>query len=335
MHIAVFGAGGRLGTIMVSMLAAQGVSVTAIARRENSQWPKGTRFHPFEPGEGHAADLSGVLAGVDGVLNAAPLADAALHRAALAARRPLADIGIAADVIKEIAALDPPAREAGVSIIGMAGLIPGLAGLVGQELVTRHPDCSHVDIGLFQRIEGTAGVQGAADMLDLLTRPEVRWAGRYWCDSVTGKVAERGMFDLPNAENAVLPDGAKLKFATAFDSGPVNRLIGLMRGVRAYWPGVWPKLRGAVAGGKRSNPGREAAVDLSFVVIGGQGGVIGTRAFTFSSDYGVTTALAAASLLLALEGRTPAGAGHLSRFISSDDLLAHPMVAPHVLKVWP
>src|SRR5664279_509347 len=91
--------------------------------------------------EADAADISAVLKtmrGHDGVLSAVPyFLNLELAKAAIAAGCHFADLGGNNTVVKQELALDSQARAAGVAIAPDCGLSPGMASILGGELLRR------------------------------------------------------------------------------------------------------------------------------------------------------------------------------------------------------
>ena len=104
MEVGIIGARGRLGTaIMNTLNRIGGIQAVAI------EVPK---------------------VELDAVINAAPLPDVCLHRQALSLGCHVVDVTINPDLIRQMLTLDELAQQRNQCLITMAGLAPGLTGLL-------------------------------------------------------------------------------------------------------------------------------------------------------------------------------------------------------------
>lgn len=165
-NMGVIGASGRLGRLIVKTGVRHGFDVTAFASQPSSDWPDGTRFVRLTGTDGGLLPEGAPL---DVVMIAAPVTSNELHRRCLSNGIHVVDVGIAEDHVRACLALADEARERDRCLVAMAGLAPGLTGLLGMRVCERHPDADVVDVTLVQSARGTAGDQGTRDMLDLLT----------------------------------------------------------------------------------------------------------------------------------------------------------------------
>jgi hypothetical protein len=129
-----------------------------------------------------------------GILNP----DAAVHRDALKRGCHVLDVTVDATVNEAMLALDGLAAAQGRSVIAMAGLAPGLTGALARAVLDAAGTRStRAVVTLRQHPQGSAGRQGARDMLDLLTAPGVRYLPRP-LSTADGAFTEARMFDLLN-----------------------------------------------------------------------------------------------------------------------------------------
>lgn len=306
MKIGVVGARGRLGSAIVGMLqVAEGVEAVAI------DTPK--------------ADLNAVI-------NTAPLTDVHLHREALDYGCHVVDVTINPDLIRSMLALDEVARQQNLCLIAMAGLAPGLTGLLGRELMQECPQSSFVQVSLLQSASGKSGKQGTMEMLDLLTSPDCKFAKRPYPQSHKSQTSWRRLFDFANPELMFLPDADRLRLVTGFDNDNLNRMIRGLAWIRQVFPAGYFLLARAIAQIKaKANKAVDEAIEVGAVTLDQDGNVLTGRCLKLDSDYGTTAAIAIATAMLAIQGLPTFGAGHLNQFITLDTLLNHPVVKPHLL----
>jgi hypothetical protein len=306
MKIGVVGSRGRLGAIMMRTLERQdGVDAIAIGASP---------------------------VGLDAVINAAPLRDAAFHRLALDSGCHVIDVTIDLGLIQEMLALDAVARQQGRCLVAMAGLSPGLTGLLAREMLTRFTSAEYVQVSLLQNTAGTAGEQGTREMIDLLTRPECHFEKRPYRQRIGSPPSVRRLFDLDSPELEFLDEAAKMQFVTGFDSRIMNAAIYTLALVRRAAPPIYTWLRDTIA--RRKARAGEAAVEnieLGALALTRNGAVLAGRLIRLASDYGVTAAISCAAASLAVRGLAHAGAGHLSDFVALDTLLDQPIVKTQIL----
>lgn len=331
MNIAVVGAAGRLGAEIVRTLVRNGVDTTAIASRRLPEWTDEIHCVHFETRSAPSA-LVPLFEKMDALIVAAPLLSAELHRSAVRSGCHVADVGVNPTVIAEMIGCDGTALEQGRSMIAMAGLSPGATGLIGLDLSARFPESKRVEICLLQSADGTAGDRGVRDMLDLLTDSSTR-CGSYALH-IPGRAApeRRMLFAFPSCETIVIDDEGRMTFATAFQGEALNALVRLLALLRRTSRRSYEFVRNSIAKKKAASTAKNEDVILSAVGFDQGGRAIAHRSLRFVSDYGATAAAATAAAMMAVEGRLPSGAGHISRFLTLDRLLEHPAVVSTLLE---
>lgn len=276
--------------------------------------------------------LKAPTAGAEAVINAAPLRDAALHRLALDSGCHVVDVTIDRGLIREMLGLDAVARQRGRCVMSMAGLSPGLNGLLARDMLARVASADCVQVSLLQSSAGTAGEQGTREMLDLLTRPDSALEKRAHPQRDGGSPSVRRLFELDGPELEFLGEAEKIRFVTGFDSGSMNAVIYALGILRRVAPSIYARLRDGMARKKaRVNEAASEAIELGVLALSRRGTVLASRLLRLASDYGGTAAIACAAATLAVQGRAPAGAGHLSAFVALDTLLDHPIVRTQIL----
>jgi NAD(P)-dependent dehydrogenase (short-subunit alcohol dehydrogenase family) len=197
MRVGVVGATGGLGRSIASRLEAAGAVVVTVDPRRLGQDSTGLETGPAA---GSAdAELGRLLATLQALVVAAPLTDVAVHRMAVRNSCHVVDVNVG-ELNRALLTLDEEAVEDGRSVVAMAGLAPGLTGLLGGEVLSMfEPAATRVCVALLQSPTGAAGVQGARDMLDLLTAPDAGYRLRPVQDP-TGPIWDVPLFGLPNAE---------------------------------------------------------------------------------------------------------------------------------------
>ena len=321
----VIGASGRLGTLMVEKAAELGFDVMAIASRRCDDWPLGIRYLPHADPNNWLAIIP-ELAELEVLIIAAPLASNALHRVALDNHCNVVDVGILETVIHASLALGSTAKERGLSIVLMAGLAPGLSGLLAQDMALRYPSAQAVDVTLFQSVRGTAGKHGVRDMLDMLTNTKLSQITQlHACFSARQSERQRQAFSLPTPETVFLAPEASMpaiRFHTLFDAAFMNRAIRMLRDVRDISPGVYRLIRNLVAAAKskQGQPSDERAC-LAAVATGGDGTLLGRADYVIASDYSATAGVATMLAKLACSRELSPGVGHPADFTNWSSLV--------------
>lgn len=306
LRIGVLGARGRLGSMIMRVLERQD-GVCALAAGQD-------------------------FPDLDAVINTAPLRDATWHRNALEAGCHVVDVTIDRGLVRSLLALDPAARQHGRSVIAMAGLAPGLTGLLARQSLAHFPAAGRVQVSLLQSAAGTAGKQGTRDMMDLLTQPPCNYRQRVVPVGTGISPATRKLFDMDTPEQEFLQDAARMHFVTGFQSRFLNLAVHGLALLRGPAPRAYGWLRDTIADIKAgSKEASVEAIELGALALDGEGRVLAMQSIRLASDYGATAAIACAAALHAAQGRTPAGAGHLGDFMALATLLDHPLLSPQLL----
>ena len=305
--IGVVGTGGRLGAIIHRMLERMdGVDAVPIRTLPD---------------------------GIDAVINAAPLPSAELHRLALESNCHVIDVTIDGRLIREMIALHSLAQEHSRCLVAMAGLAPGLTGLLARKMLRSTPDAKKVQVSLLQNSVGTAGRQGALDMVNLLTDPTCVCKSRPYPDRHGKKLSTRKMFDLYTPELEFLVDADEMHFVTGFNNRYMNSAIATMAVVRRLSPPIFRWVRDTVADAKaRAGEATTEEIELGAVVFNSEAIAIADRLVRLTSDYRATAAVACATAMLVMKGPPYSGAGHLCDFFELDDIVDHPLVQAQVLE---
>lgn len=317
LHVGVVGQAGAIGRRVVDGFLQQGVVVHAVDAREGS-----------------TTSVSAVLDAVSVLIIAAPVSDVALHRAALTRGAHVVDVTLdrTADELRE---LDQLARTVNRVMIAMSGLAPGLTGLMALEArLCIGADADEVIVALLQSPTGSAGNRGTIEMLDLVTNRSSQLR-RVPVQSPTGRIRRLRLFSLNNGESRLIVPDPKMLMVTGFsDVGGVRWTDSAVRGLRLLRvaaPSLYRWMRDRAASRKTRVAGERERTVVSVVVTDKNGGVLGSRRLCVSGDYDATAAIAVATSRAAVDGSFEAGAGHLSRFVSSKTLLGLPPFATCVV----
>ena len=320
--IGVLGAAGRLGTEIVKILARQPVDIVAIASKRKNSW--GDRVDYHEHGSNSKPqDLHPLFQELDAVINAAPVSSSMLQREAITAGCHVIDVGIQTKVIEELLLLDDLAKDRQCCLVAMAGLAPGLTGLLGTELLARISSADLVDVCLIQNSQGTSGERGTKDMLDLLTSDNKKLKSCLVAKEQFN-IEEVKAFSFDTPESVLLPHQDRLKFYTVFNRSLLNTLIVNLGRIRQYLPTIYRLLRDKIAAAKaaKSIPNREAII-LSAVAKTSDGKVKSWSSYHLASDYGATAAIACTMTAIILSNQCVFGAGHLGSFVNLETVCRH------------
>ena len=316
-NIGVVGAGGRLGTIVLRTLAEEGHRVVGLASRPGRNWPVGSQFRPFGSSDDPAV-LRRASAGLDAVIAAAPLAPA-MCEALLDEGCHVVDVGIDAARIRALQGLGDRAKAEGRCLVTMAGLAPGLSGMLGREALTTAGEGSRVTVRLVQSAQGVAGLRGTRDMLDLLTDPA--GAARTGSNRSTGLMVR----PFPTPETAIWPADPNIGYVTGFDSAALNIGVAGLAGLRGLAPVAYHSVRDRIAKAKARAPApADETVVLEAVVFDAAGQSSAGRRLRLLSDYGATAAVACIAARMCLCAELPPGAAPLGRLVPLQSVLAAP-----------
>jgi hypothetical protein len=271
----VWGEGGRPGSFEHLLDWRVDVEVVGIAAAAAADWPRqvgstaSTGCRSRSSGSRPSFRLDGLVVAAPVATNAAPVTTNDLHRLSIDARCHVADVSVGAALNRAVVGLGPAAESAGVTVIAMAGLAPGLTGVLGRQVLQDSSGAAtRAEVCLVQARSGVAGEQGARDMLDLLTDAAARYRRRAVLDPATGVVVHRRLFDLRNGEVEFVAVPGRLEVSTGFDGAALDSAVRGLRIVRRIAPPVFTAVRDRLAAQKaKSNSGDEEIV-LSAVASG-------------------------------------------------------------------
>ncbi|MDJ0877197.1 MAG: SDR family NAD(P)-dependent oxidoreductase [Halieaceae bacterium] len=109
--------------------------------------------------------IENAVEGVDAVIVAVQQVDPVVQSVCLESRIPCLDVTLNAELLEKARTLDAQPEARATASIMMAGLIPGLSGVMVKHVVETLHDVSAIDVGLLQSSQGSAGTMGIADML--------------------------------------------------------------------------------------------------------------------------------------------------------------------------
>ena len=306
-RVGVLGASGRLGTLIVREAASAGLETIPMSSR---------------------TDLaqSSALAEIEALIIASPSRNSDVHGLALEAGCHVIDVGIDETAIRSALAFDDKARDERRRIVLMAGLAPGMSGMMALDFVRRFPAAKAITVVLVQSSQGAAGKRGVSDMLDMLTDPlqpkaiDLKGLG----DVVSGP-NPRG-FWLPTPERTFLKgqaNGQAVTYLTLFDAEWTNRGVEYLGRLRQSSQPLYRFAREILTSVKSKQP-TPSSEDVHLVALATEdnGEIVGREILSFVSDYGATAKTACALTLSALSGEPPFGAGHPSAFTDLSSLSA-------------
>ncbi len=271
--------------------------------------------------------------GLDAVINTAPLPSADLHRLALKSNCHVIDVTIDGRLIREMLALHSLAQQQARCLIAMAGLAPGLTGLLARQMLTSTPNSEKVQVSLLQDSSGTAGRRGTVDMINLLTDPMCIYKNRPYPHRPGNRRSTRKLFDFHTPELEFMVEANRIRFVTGFENGITNSAMAALTVVRRLLPPVYRRIRDTVAAAKaRRGEATAEEIELGALVFNCEDKAIAARLVRLVSDYGATAAVACATATLAVKGLPYTGAGHLCDFFELDAILDHHLVQEQILE---
>lgn len=167
-----------------------------------------------------------------------------VQRACLEQGVPCLDLTIGHELAAQILDLNKTACERGVPLLAMAGMWPGLSGLMAKRAVEMLDKTHSIDLGLCQSTRSNVGSTGITDMLGAFSRP-VSYSESDVVRQVPGFSMER-TFDYPaplGAHTHRLVDFAEapilvealgtpdVRMWTGFDNALFDGLLNLLRRV--------------------------------------------------------------------------------------------------------
>jgi len=303
MRLGLVGASGKLGRFVAEVANRHTIEVTPIdSHMTAEQLCKADRVFNL----------------LDVILVVAPLESRLLHKMALENGCHVIDVGIDETNIEDCLALEEKAKLNHRSLVFVAGLAPGLTGLIGRDMAESYPGANFVDVTLVQSVNGSAGKRGVFDMLDMLTDKErAPITNVFSCETTETLPTSRRSFKFPTAEEHLLHTDTSpvVRYHTRFDSLVFNRLIDTLRIVRGVSLRAYRTIRNRAATAKaKKTAAPEEVVKLCAVATNQEGGVLGQQVCAFTSDYEATAATAIALANLAHNRELKLGAGHPANF---------------------
>lgn len=335
-RIVVAGASGRLGAAVCTALeVVPGAVVVAGDHRQERAAATARRVGAAEHVHLDVDDPSSVeaaLNGADAVVLTVPERTGHIRWAGLRQGVHVLDVAPDARTAREVRTLDDPARGAGLASVAMAGMFPGLSGLAAVHLGSRlaagpaeQPLTLHVELILRQSSNAQVGPAGVTDLLRLVAAP-VRLGERHVAGLTVPHPREDGVRLIGYEEAELLErhlPGADVRYWTGWDSHAQTLALAALSRLGLLHP-LAPHL-GRLARHDPSRPERAVLVVRALAVPErGNARGAGLR-FDSRSDYGATSALAAALTALAVSGEL-VGAGVPA------DLTTLEAVLPHVPK---
>jgi saccharopine dehydrogenase-like NADP-dependent oxidoreductase len=253
---------------------------------------------------------------------------------------PCLDVTIEPEFIAEVHSLDSRARETGTPLLTMAGMWPGLSGLMAARAAGMLDRVERIDLALCQSTQSQVGPEGIADMMGSFAKPVVeRGGGRVRQVpgfSVKRQIAYPEPFGTRShrlvdfVERGVLAEAlgvAEVRTWTGFDSAAFQALVSLLR--RAGLLGLFRRegtgLRlarfvNAMKGLGPSGPEPVAVVAEARGDLGGRAQEV-RLSLQGPSDYGVTAMSAVAMARLLRDRADAAGAGHPLRIFDLGEVI--------------
>ena len=274
---------------------------------------------------GRIFSVHGSLSTLDALIIASPSNSNKIHRLAIEAGCHVIDVGINENAIRAALTLSEETQNKSLKIVLMAGLAPGLSGLMAHEMALRFPAATCVSVVLVQSAKGAAGKRGVVDMLDMLTdpmqAPMTTLTDLFDLASLNNKLKA---FVLPTPERNLLPrneEGPEFHYFTIFDASWMNQAVIFLRVLRQFSSGLYQVLRDAISVVK-SNQVAPSSEDVTLVAIavGADGEPIGREEISFPSDYGATARVACELTRMSVINLPPHGVGHPLKFTDFSSL---------------
>lgn len=279
--------------------------------------------------------------GVSAVVVAVQQREPVAQIACIEARIPCLDVTVQPDLIVQVRQLDARAKAAQTSSIVMAGLFPGLSGVMAKRAAEMLDQVDALDVALCQNSSSSAGATGIADMVGLFAQPvPFRANGRR--QTVPGFTRKRVFLYPPPfgkkthrlvnfveaeaiCQELGVPD---VNLWTGYDKASFDRLLAALNQLKILAlfnrPGLRTKLSKALASAmKADKPGAEpCAVVAEAVGLKDGRPHVARVSILAPSDYGATAKSVAAMtrLLLGGESTTP-GVHHPAQVFALKSLL--------------
>ncbi|MGC5627889.1 NAD-dependent epimerase/dehydratase family protein [Georgenia sp. Z1344] len=321
-RIVVAGASGVLGARIVEHLAAiDGATVVAgdhrPERAPRTAAAVGTSQHVHLDVR-EAAVVAAALDGADAVVVTAPQPRPLVQEVGLELGVHVVDVSPDPVLAEDNRGLDDRARSRGLASVTMAGMFPGLSGLVACDLASGLDRVDHLELLLRQSANARVGPDGTEQMLRWVAAPVPP-------DDRAGlrdrHAREAGMRRFEHPERALLArrTGADVRYWTRWDSPVLTGVVSALSTLR-----VLDALAPRVASLATHDPSLPEEATLTVRVLGHRDGrpVRDGVRIACESDYGATASVATALTRLALDGRL-VGAGVPFDLTTLDEVLPH------------
>lgn len=110
---------------------------------------------------------------IDAIIVAVQQRQPVIQSVCLSKRIPCFDITLRGEFIQKVHELNKQASSFDTPLLMMAGLFPGLSGIIIKSIVEQFKSVQQVDVAFLQSINGTTGAMGIADMLGAFAQPVV------------------------------------------------------------------------------------------------------------------------------------------------------------------
>jgi saccharopine dehydrogenase-like NADP-dependent oxidoreductase len=264
-----------------------------------------------------------------------------VQRLCVERRIPCLDVTDEPELIAQVHALDARARQTGTPLLTMAGMWPGLSGLMAVRAAGMLDRVARVDLALCQSTRSKVGPEGIAYMMGSFAKPVVERSGGRECQVPGFSAKRRIAYPEPFGsrshrlvdfvEGGVLAEVlgvAEVQTWTGFDSAAFQALVSLLRrvGVLGLFrrEGAGLRLARLVNAVKELGPDRSEPIALVVEARGDAGGrdQVARLSLMGPSDYGVTAMCAVAMARLSMERADVAGAAHPLRLFELHEVIA-------------
>ncbi len=346
-RIFVIGSGGAVGQKVCAEVARQCSSTSLVlgdhrierAKEQMQDYQCAAireidRGDPFSIGDAIDPSLSAVIVCV---AQEYPM----IQKACLKKGVPCIDVTIEREFIKRVHELNGDAIKAGVPLLTMAGMWPGLSGLMAIRAASLLDRVESIDLALCQSTQSSVGPSGLADMMGTFSR-KVEFREGHQRRQVPGFSVKR-QFDYPEPlgrqshrlvdfeEGLTIANQLRVQQVnlwTGFDSSSFDKLISMLRkmGILRLFvdKSIGMKLAKVVNALKELGRSGKEPIAMIALAHGEADGrsVVKCISLQAPSDYGATAMSAVAFARLAVsKGSTTAGAGHPQRFFQLDEVL--------------
>lgn len=142
------------------------------------------------------------------------------------------DVTVDPNIIKEVVKME---IQHSSSLI-MAGFFPGLSGLLVSEYIKKYDGKELISVGLLQSSNGTAGISGISDMLDIinLDTDKIKGFAKRRIFSFKSYNENHSLFEINHIEKTILEKEfnlPSLRYFTGWDSTFQNYLVKILKNV--------------------------------------------------------------------------------------------------------